>query len=177
MPLAGLRGGLDPLPFQSREDERVDRIARPTFAHNRRQRRTPDRLKGPVFRRCPRNRFVVWELRSRCDPTRQAVDLLGAQRRAFGGHAFGVIVRAHPLQEFAVVGPPRDHDVPIIARLGKQAAGIETQVPFLGNRPVARDAAIPQQRLDVAGIVDCCGEVGPQIGRFGQHGWHRRNLR
>jgi hypothetical protein len=78
-----------------------------------------------------------------------------------------MVLGTHATQQLAVVGPTGDHNVPFVAIRDKQGTCIKTQVPFLGDGTVTREAAIPQQRLDVASVVDRRWRGGRGAGRLG----------
>ena len=159
--LRGQSFGLEP-----RQHKPIDWRARPVGLPDRRQRRPAWRQIRPM-----------WLVASpRGDPFLEQIDLVWRQRRSrLGGWHHQIrIARSHPLQEHAGYRIAR-HDRGVAAEIGGGASKrVEPQaicaspLPRLGIGAMAAQAAVGEERLDVA------GERGFGHGRPRQRSQHSR---
>ena len=166
----GLGRGRQPLGLEPREDEPVDRVARPRLVGHRGRRVIGDGLERPVL--VPGRALV--------DPARQHVDLRGrqplvGQRR--GRHAQALVGVGDALVQHARPGVAGHDGGAPRARSERTLLRVEAQPRLAGALvgPMAREAVVGQDRPHVALEVDGGGRGRRALG--GEAGRGRRQQR
>ena len=105
------------------------------------------------------NRLTSGRDRTGIDPAAERRDLGGAERRAGRRHTDIGVCRLDPRDQPAVGGIPGHDHRTIVAPFEQVRSRIKPQAGLLSQRPMARNAAAPQQRFDVAEVIDPAGFV------------------
>ena len=162
--LVRVGGGLELFAFEAGENEAVDFVTRPFGVFHGWQRRGFNREEGPMF----------LPLRALLHPALEQRDLLRRERemRLGRGHHLLGISRGDAADDFAlrrIAG--LDHEQAVVERLEGSVRGIEAQLGLapLFIRPVAGEAAVGEQRLDVVIEVHALRQAGGVRGHRPQH--------
>src|SRR5262249_9464089 len=91
------------------------------------------------------------------DPGAEGGDLFRRERRAFWGHAAGLVGALDALDQPALVGLTGDEGGALAPAAEHGGGGVETEARLLGEGAVATEAAVAQDGLDVAEVIDLGG--------------------
>ena len=167
----GLGRGGQMLGRKAGADEGVDRVDQRLAARDAGDARPADRLEGPMSFRS-RERTIGRPFGPFVDPPLDEGDFLLGQPRRLGRHRRQVALSRDRLKQEALGGLARHKRGPAIAPLVDERKPIQPQPRLRLARPVALDAMLSKQRLDLRGKVD--GVIGGKERRRPEHGQNAR---